>query len=491
VVEVQRINDAQDGSGSPSQPSPLQVEFQQLLAQTAEKPVSVAQASPESTNLTVPRQTADSGMPLPDVTFSERWNAGNPGRFAAPKLCPSSPTYDQLIEKSVRNIYDPSTLRAIPDLKTRYNCLIANEFDAMKYANEMLKATNDRFNTVIMPADARTVERNRAGKKVDIGLGTFRFGDKLFVDRVTPGGNAEAGGMQVGDIITHIGGTDVGRLTDEQVQSRLNGDVTTLGVKVLRDGKQVEVKVPRAEREVPPVVARLLPDNTLYLRIENMDSATQPDQVRAEIAKYPNAESYVVDLRGNLGGLFDNGLKLASIFMDKGKLLTMSERLDSDPADPKYRTTHFILTPNGINKTTSMDPSVQPESQLARMRQVPKKPVMVLVNEMTASSAEIMAVALQENNAATLIGTRTYGKGNGQTIFSGMPGGSSLKVTSFRFLSPNGKWLGDGNSVHDGIQPNVKSDRQVDRSLYGTGLDEQLNVAIELAKKVKQSKPAK
>jgi C-terminal peptidase prc len=421
------------------------------------------------------------------VPGTERLTPVNPGVFAPqpapPDVCKPSTAYEQLIEKAARNLYDPSPLSRIPDLKSKYNCLIKTDQDALFYANEILKSTGDPYNSVLMPTEARAVDRDRSGKHGDIGA-TFKPNlGNLVVDTVTPGGGADLGGLKKGDTIAYVNGENVSRASERELRNKITGaDGANLSIKVIRDGKLLELKVAKTEKEPVGVRDVMLPNNVLYLKIESMDSERQPEQLKAAIERHPDAKSYILDLRDNPGGLFFNSLRMASLFMDKGNLLTVSRRADSDPAKPEFTNKHYVLTPDAINVTTSTDPKARPESQMARFQRITDKPVAILVNERTASAAEILAVSLKENNAATLVGGTTFGKGVGQTIFSGMPGGGAVKLTTFRFLSPKGNWFGDGINNRHGIASDIKISN-LPGTVPGAAGDRQLTAAREFLSK--------
>jgi carboxyl-terminal processing protease len=277
--------------------------------------------------------------------------------------------------------------------------------------------------------------------------------------------------------MAYVNGQNVSRASERELRSKITGsDGTTISIKVIRDGQRVDLNVERSEKEALTVHDRMLPNGVLYLKVDSMDNEAQPEQLRAAIERHPDAKSYVLDLRDNVGGLLNSSLKMASLFVEKGNLLTVSRRVDSDPENPQYSRKNYVLTPDGISVTSSLDPGVRPDSQMARFQKIVDKPVAILVNEKTASSAEILAAALRENGAGTIVGETTYGKGIGQTIFSGMPGGSSLKLTTFRFLSPQGHWFGDGNATRQGIQPDIKI-KNVPDVTSGTSSDLQLSAA--------------
>ena len=477
--ELEHVNEKQAAAPKPAE-SPFHVEAQDLLAQAVNTPVK-PNAPAEDPYLRAKPATSGKTDLSPYLPFSDRLVPAHPGVFSPPMApmpaCPRSMAYENLITKAARNMYDPSPLARIPDLKTKFNCQIKTDADALKFANEIMRSTGDPYNEVMMPVEAKAMERERQGKEGDIGATFQRVGDNLVVSAVASGSGAEKAGMKVGDTMAYINGQNVSRASEREVRNKITGaDGTTLSIKVIRDGQRVDLNVERTEKEPLTVHDKMLSNGVLYLKIDAMDNDAQPEQLKAALERHPDAKSYVLDLRDNYGGLLNSSLRMASLFVDKGNLLTVSRRVDSDPEKPQYTQKNYLLTPNGISVTSSLDPSAKPDSQMARFQRIVDKPVAILVNERTASSAEILAAALHENGVGTIVGDTTYGKGIGQTIFNGMPGGSSLKLTTFRFLSPQGHWFGDGNTNRHGIESNIKV-KNVAGTTFGASNDMQLMAA--------------
>lgn len=477
--DLENVNDKQTAAPKPAE-SPLHAEAQELLAQAVTAPAKPA--APAGDPYLRSKPPSDGKADLPTyLPFSDRLLPSHPGVFAPPMppiaACPRSMAYENLITKAARNMYDPSPLARIPDLKTKFNCQIKTDADALKYANEIMRSTGDPYNEVLMPVEAKAMERERLGKEGDIGASFQRVGDNLVVSSVARGSGAEKAGMKVGDTMAYINGQNVSRASERDVRNKITGaDGTTISIKVIRDGQRVDLNVERTEKEPLTVHDKMLPNGVLYLKIDAMDNDAQPEQLKAALERHPDAKSYILDLRDNYGGLLNSSLRMASLFVDKGNLLTVSRRVDSDPENPQYTKKNYLLTPNGISVTSSLDPNARPDSQMARFQRVADKPVAILVNDKTASSAEILAAALHENGVGTIVGGTTYGKGIGQTIFNGMPGGSSLKLTTFRFLSPQGHWFGDGNNERHGIQADVKI-KNIAGTIKGTSTDMELITA--------------
>ena len=150
-------------------------------------------------------------------------------------------------------------------------------------------------------------------------------------------------------------------------------------------------------------------------------------------------------------------MQITSLFLETGKIVAIRHRLPGDPCSPIYHTTNFNLS------ATAIELEGRSSSPLSSMQQntVPRLPYMaggkqlvVLVNEASASAAELMAGALKDNRAATVIGTPTYGKGTGQSLIT-LKGGAQLAITTLQYFTPSGLCPGDGNGAGPGIVPDI------------------------------------
>jgi len=148
-------------------------------------------------------------------------------------------------------------------------------------------------------------------------------------------------------------------------------------------------------------------------------------------------------VRFNGGGYLERAVEMTSLFIQKGKVVSVARR-DTEPEH------HYV---NGRPMTTDI-------------------PLVILVNEGSASASEIMAGALQDHKRATIIGVTTFGKGTVQEIFE-LPGGSSMRITTAHWLMPNGK-----NLSKEGIDPDIVVERTVDQ--MKENIDPQLDAAIDL-----------
>lgn len=319
-----------------------------------------------------------------------------------------------------------------------------------------LAALHDPYTVLFRPAAMKTFVGFLDGAKLG-GIGA-----ELDVDRaargvrvvdVFPGSPAAAAGLASGDRIVAIDGRAPDTASAEAVGAQLRGKPgTTVRVSYARDGERREAAIVRRAIAAPDVLARRLPGDVAYVRIRSFgaQAAAQFDAA-LERLREPAPRGYVLDLRGNGGGYRDAAIAIASHAVG-GTIVTTQER--NAPAQ------RF---------------AAKPASKL-------DAPLAVLVDGDTASAAEIVAGAIQDARAGTLIGTKTFGKGLVQEVFP-MPGGAAIKVTTAAYRTPSGRDI-EGR----GLAPDVVVDEPRDASRGVPGSDPQLDRALTII--VAESEPS-
>ena len=233
------------------------------------------------------------------------------------------------------------------------------------------------------------------------------------------GSPAEKAGMRVEDIIYKVNDEDVTALDSNAVANKARGETgTPVKITVLREGKEIEFTIIRETLNESTVESALLEKNVGYIQILSFSSSTSADfDKKYQELKAQGAKKFIIDLRNNAGGVTSQALSAASMFIEKDKpLLVVSNKKTGD---------YTYKNPIKGEKTE----------------------MVVLINENTASAAEIFAAAIQDNEAGIIMGVKSYGKGTMQNTLSlGDKGG--LKLTVSEFFTPNGKEI---NKV--GISP--------------------------------------
>jgi carboxyl-terminal processing protease len=272
-------------------------------------------------------------------------------------------------------------------------------------------------NSTILPADRlKRLTETTSGNYAGVGLRTVARDGWVVVVDALPAAPADRAGIRPGDRIVQIEGESARNLTQEEVGKRLRGEPSTR-VRIAVERPGVEGRIPfTLTREAVHVRATrniaLLRDGVGYVFLANF-SGSSAEEVRQGVdsLRALGARSVVLDLRGNPGGLLDQGVSVADLFLD--------------PEQPIVR----IAGRTPETKHVFADRAPQPW---------PTLPVVLLVNEGSASAAEIVAGALQDHDRALVMGRPSYGKGSAQSVVP-LPDGSALKLTTALWFTPVGR----------------------------------------------------
>lgn len=243
----------------------------------------------------------------------------------------------------------------------------------------------------------------------------------ITVLEVSEGSPAEEAGIAEDDVITAVGGNDASGEELADVVAQIKGDEgTTVTITVLRDGEYIDFEVERRVIEVVSVEGQMLDDDVGYIAISQFEENTYDQFVRAyEELLAEGMEAVIFDLRDNPGGLYSSVCDVLDYILPEGTLVYTED---------KY----------GVIET---------QSSAASCIDIP---MAVLINENSASAAEIFAGAVQDFEAGAIVGTTSYGKGIVQSIFP-LSDGSAVKLTVSYYFTP------DGNCIHGiGIEPDVE-----------------------------------
>ncbi len=244
----------------------------------------------------------------------------------------------------------------------------------------------------------------------------------MITDFAEENGTAEKNGFKIGDKIYKVDGFDVTGLSMDEVRARVIGEEnTTVKITVLRDGNEVELETTRVAVHENTVGSGVLEGNIGYMQIVTFNSQTSSQfRENLDFMRESGVKKIILDLRNNTGGLVNAAVEIAQEIVPKGKII-----------DVKYRQSEYNIT----YKST-----------------LPKKEFewIVLVNEHTASSSEILASAMQDSKAAKLVGTKTFGKAVIQNMFP-LTNGSVFKLTVGEYVTRNGKKIN-----HTGLTPDVE-----------------------------------
>ena len=344
-------------------------------------------------------------------------------------------------------------------LRQRYlNRSYGSYEEAYQAIREMLNLLDDPYTRFIDPVEYKRLQRT-SDDAAGIGLQLRNDQETQVVTIIEPIQNspAQRAGLLPKDIITTIDGKSVDRKTVTEVAKLLQGKVgTSITLGIIRNGQPIYFRVQRAKIEIYSLQYRA--EETAigrvgYIRLFEFSSKSA-EQMKAaiEALEKQNVKGYVLDLRSNPGGLFQASIDITRMWLDRGIIISTINR---DGIQDQKQANHTALT---------------------------QKPLVILVNDNSASASEVVAAALQENKRASLVGTMTFGNNLIQFIHP-LQNGSGLAVTITKWLTPTGRDINQ-----KGLHPDVfleLTDRQHqdlvgDRSKMGTAADPQFAKALEM-----------
>jgi carboxyl-terminal processing protease len=274
----------------------------------------------------------------------------------------------------------------------------------------------------------RELDRSSSGEYVGIGIEVEADHDRLAVIATTEGSPAERAGIAAGDVIVAIDGVALAGLPENDLSRRLAGapgSVATLDV--LSHGKLRTVRVTRAPLHDTTVRLRMAARGVAWIRISEFGGATGADLARVlkQLDGKTPPRGLILDLRNDPGGLVGAGVAVAGAFLPPGAVVFSARGREADAqttvtVDPRY-----YRLPDEDDVLASLP---------AWTRSVP---LTVLVNGASASAAELVAGALQDNRRAIVIGSRTFGKGSIQSVIP-LTADSGIRFTVARYFTPNG-----------------------------------------------------
>ncbi len=399
--------------------------------------------------------------------------------------CVRNPIYDELLQVTMRNIYDPSVLGNRDEFLNRYSCDVKSTEDAYKYAEQAVASLGDPFTEILDPDKLKALTQKVDGGFSGIGISIQSSPDDqakgpLTVQRVFDGGPAQKAGLRYGDVITKVNGLDLNEFKQVDALDLIRGKTgTDVLLTVTRDGKEMPFKITRAQVKAPVVEEKMLDGNVAYISLSTFLQDDASDQVKAALLKNKDAKAYILDLRFNPGGSVNNALKIASLFVGDGTLVSTRSRLESDPAHPVWITEDYNVSSKATDGTvtiTATDGRTGRQT-FKKEKDIVDKPVVILVNEYSASASEMAAAAIRDNGAAIVVGSQTFGKGVAQEIIP--TGAAAVKVTSTRYYSPHKDWFGDGNKERIGLTPDIVV-ANPEKAMPLSPEDAQLKRALEL-----------
>ena len=329
--------------------------------------------------------------------------------------------------------------------KEHYRNKIKTDEDARVAIDTMIASLNEPYTRFMPKKDFEDLTTSITSKIYGIGVNIYSNAGKIEIFNVMPATPADFAQLKQGDIITAVNGKDINGMNVSDVAAIVRGpENSVVELTILRNNKKLTKKIKRKEIKIKSVKSSILDNHIGYIQILSFMSGTTPNEFLEALENTKNTDSLILDLRGNTGGLLDNAVFIADMFINNGTIV-----------DIIYR--------NGYKK------SIKAQDEHLGMQ----KPVVVLVNGASASASEILSGALKDTHKATLVGRKTFGKGLVQKVVP-LPNQTGVNVTIARYLTPNGT---DINKL--GIKPDIEVGNEFD-FFVGNQKDEQLEKAKEV-----------
>ena len=356
----------------------------------------------------------------------------------------------------ITSMYSDATNSKLKVIKDKINSEYVGNVDENTLQEYAIKGyvagLNDIYSEYFTKDEMTDFSNETIGTYVGIGVTMTKDSEKnqIVVYGVTPNSPAEEAGIKVNDVIIKVDGNDCTGDDFETIPNKILGqEGTKVSVTVLRDGKELTFDMKRRKIVNQTITSELLDDNIGYIYLSSFeDNSYEQFKSAYDDLISKGAKSLIVDLRNNGGGIVKEATDIGDLFTDKGKVLLIES--DKDKKE--------IKTYSKQDKTINMN-------------------VVLLVNEYSASASEILAGILKDDvENATIVGTKTYGKGVIQSLYT-LSDGSGLKLTTDEYFTPNHNEINKIGITPDEIVEGYKFSGKLDKEN-----DTQLKKAIELLK---------
>ena len=326
------------------------------------------------------------------------------------------------------------------------------------------KLINDAIGGMVTGLDPHSVyfdkksfkefRESTSGKFVGVGIEITMEDGLVKVVSPIEGSPAFRAGMKSGDLITKIDDSAVKGMSLDQAVKRMRGQPktkVTLTIFRKTESRSFPVTITREEIRAQSVRAKLVEPGYAWLRVSQFQDRTVNDFARKLEELYqqePNLKGLVLDLRNDPGGLLEGAVAISSAFLPDDVVVVSTNGQISESKATFRASPDFYLRRGGADPLRKLPDAVK------------KVPLVVLVNEGSASASEIVAGALQDHKRAIVMGAQTFGKGSVQTVRQ-LSAETALKLTTARYYTPNGKSI-----QATGIVPDVMLDETAEGNLY-------------------------
>lgn len=345
---------------------------------------------------------------------------------------------EDLTYQSTEEVYD--------SLREKYAGELSREELINGMKKGMVNAAGDPFTEYLDAEAAENMQKSLEGEFSGIGAEIGKRDGQLVVIAPLDGTPADKAGLQPEDAIVGVDGESTSEWTVQEAVMRIRGkegnDVT---LTIVRNGEARDITITRGKIEIPSVNAEMKEGNIGYIELVRFGQDSSSDFRRAASRLHnEGAEKIILDVRNNPGGYLNVAINITSEFLESGKVV-VEERRNKEVLSTERASNGGALI--GL-------------------------PTVVLINEGSASASEIIAGALRDNDAATLVGQQTFGKGSVQELVE-FDDGSVLRVTIANWYTPEGS-----NIAEEGIKPDVEVER-IEEDIENDR-DPQLQKALQL-----------
>lgn len=355
------------------------------------------------------------------------------------------------------SVLSADTISKINELNAYINTYYYDDVDTADLQDGLykglLEGIGDKYSIYYNAKDYEAMQVSVTGQYYGIGAGLSQDKDTMVVtvNKIYEGTPSEEAGLLKDDIIISVDDTDATSLELTELVRQIRGEEgTTVHLEVYRPstGESLSFDVERRDITLPSVSHKMLQDRIGYIHIDSFESetATQFEEAVSDLEKQ-GMEALVLDVRYNPGGLVTSVVKILDDILPEGVVVYTEDKNGDRQNYTSSGDTHFDY------------------------------PMAVLINEDSASAAEILAGAIKDYEYGTLIGTTTYGKGIVQTNFP-LEDGDAVKLTTAKYFTPN------GNYIHGvGIEPDIELEYEYldpEGEVYEETYDNQIQKAIEI-----------
>lgn len=333
----------------------------------------------------------------------------------------------------------------------RYVDQIKTKEDAYIAINTMLASLDDPYSKFLNQSEYNEQTTNIDAKIVGIGVNIMSISGKIIIVGVVEDTPASKTGIKMGDIILKVNETEVSGKSVNDVASLIRGEIgSSVKLELLRKKQKIYKTINRDEIKIKNIKADIIDKNIGYIQIVSFLSSDMTNEFIEALDKTKNCTSLIIDLRGNTGGLMPNAIIIADMFLKQGNIVSVVDR-DKQQSNINAQTKPYAI----------------------------EKPLVILIDEGTASASEILSGALKDHQKAILVGERSFGKGMIQKIYP-LPNQTGMNLTIAKYLTPKGHDINKKGITPDYVIKYTDEDFKKDK-------DPQLNEAKKILHKMLKS----